>query len=199
MNLRKFRKLFCCTGGLFLFSYNILAQVAYKKIVLLQEPLNKNEIAFSLEKAIQLPDFKGVVEKNTVAVAMAYTGINFKLKTRSKKDSLFIDIQLYPYFDIQKSWVMPEHHNNRVLNHEQGHFKITAINCCKLYKELLAQNLEIDNVAIVQNIYQKYIDENRQMQDLYDEQTKNGTIASEQARWDKSFINELISNKDCYK
>lgn len=138
-------------------------------------------------------DFRGIpVDKGrTAAVTMSGFGYNANMHSSGQNGDL--TIQVYCFFQKDKSWVKPEKTTSYILNHEQHHFDISFL-AAKMFID------RIKNVSLTRNnynnllpkIYDEYIERMNKMQDEYDSQTKNGQEKNLQEKWNR-FIDEKIT------
>ncbi len=112
------------------------------------------------------------------------------------------------------SWVRPDAKTDLLLRHEQGHFDITEIFARKKAKQLVGESesatagggtpAENDKEALektTEKIEQKVMEicvaifeEENDMQEAYDKQTKHGTDDNQQKKWDGK-IKKMLDKK----
>ncbi len=125
------------------------------------------------------------------AITMSGFGYSANLKSQGSKGQL--NIQVYCFFNKNRSWVKPGKTTSYILNHEQHHFDISYIAATifmdKIQAAILTKN---DYNSLLPRIYDECIEIMNKMQDDYDGQTKNGQESAIQDKWNK-FINDKIS------
>lgn len=147
-------------------------------------------IYYSPEKNLTWKDFKGVpVESRASAVTVSGIGYKANINTRNGKGHL--NINVYCYFNKNKSWVKPGRTTPFILTHEQHHFDISYIAARIFIEKLQKTVFTISNYNIlIPRIYNESCAIMNKMQDDYDGQTKNGQLKEVQAKW-----NELVDQK----
>ena len=80
--------------------------------------------------------------------------------------------------------------------HEQGHFDIAEIFARKLNKEITMFLTKSKRHEELNNIYTKVMNEKRDTQQLYDEETNHSINKSQQAAWNKKIEEMLEELKD---
>ena len=83
--------------------------------------------------------------------------------------------------------------NDYILSHEQGHFDIAEIHARLLNKQLKVYSVnDISKVSKeVNKIYEKTMDQLREMQNVYDSETNFSIKTAKQQEWLKKISEEL--------
>jgi hypothetical protein len=159
---------------------------------------DKDIILYSKSKKLWYSDFKGPEDDLSIATALTYSGINMRYQHGQEKGHIKLKITLSCYFDMNKSWCRVNGRNEKVLNHEQLHFDITALNTCNLAKAIKDFNFTVENYETELNQLLKDADkEGMRLQNLYDKETTHGIKNSEQERWNKDIRGQLTTI-NCY-
>ena len=103
-----------------------------------------------------------------------------------------LNIQVYCYFNKNKSWVKPGRNTAYILSHEQHHFDITYI-CATIFVDKLRGTVfnNANYSTRLPEIYNESCDIMNKMQNDYDGQTKNGQVKAEQARWNALIVEKI--------
>ncbi len=81
---------------------------------------------------LKFSDFRAAMPQGTNNVAMTYSGISIAMNGVTKKDQLLLTIKLSTKYYPYKSWFDKNQLDSNVLQHEQRHFDISAINTLAL-------------------------------------------------------------------
>ena len=105
-----------------------------------------------------------------------------------------INVHLAVKVSLAKSacWVREGARNNAALNHEQRHFDILKVVAERFKQKIRAENLPVNNFDGYINT--DYLDAYREMTDLqkqYDDETRHGSNAVAQQRWNELIDQEL--------
>jgi len=151
---------------------------------------SKEVIYYSPDKSLVWNDFKGSpVEGRAAAVTVSGFGYKANINTKNGKGQL--NIQVYCYFNKNKSWVKPGRTTPYILTHEQHHFDISYIAARVFVNKLQNAVFTSSNYnVLIPRIYNESCEIMNKMQDDYDGQTKNGQLKDIQAKW-----NELLDQK----
>lgn len=157
------------------------------------------QIVYRKGHLLRIRDFEGSEEKGMRAIAMTYSGVSLNYSAAIKAEEIFVNINLYPSFDKERSWFLEKHKDERTLAHEQLHFDITVIKACDLYKALKAYSFSRKFEKEIVELQTKYKIQNEELQDLYDAETNNGINKEKQAEWHEKIKKQLADCDDCYE
>ena len=160
-----------------------------------------------------LPANKDSEERNTYTfcgIKLSEIGFDF-ISEEAKEGKLpknilacLTDVTAFSIMDRCQSWSIKEKWSNALLKHEQGHFDISEIWARRLNKKLqdmvrtglcgrgkTEKEAEADLKKDVDNIFEKHVKNEDEMQKKYDEETKDGRDNTKQTIWNKN-ISELL-------
>ncbi len=139
-------------------------------------------------------NFRGKVPAEngrTAAITMSGFGYTASISHSGGKGELSINV--YCFFNKNRSWVKPGKTTSYILNHEQHHFDISYIAACIFMDKIEAATITTkDYNNILTRIYDECIDAMNKMQDEYDGQTRNGQETALQEKWNK-FIDDKMT------
>jgi hypothetical protein len=98
------------------------------------------------------------------------------------------------YFLPHSSWLLPKHHTNEALHHELGHFHIAQIIADRFQNtdtQAVCPNGIYDTEKIREDLLNMINIQNREMNLLYDTETRGGSIQSKQDEWDEKISGML--------
>lgn len=155
-----------------------------------------NKLFWSQKRALSVTDFKALIKNdNSYENALASVGISYSVTFDNSK----ADIVIKTFFRTDLSWFDKSIQSDWLLQHEQGHFDIAEIFARKLKKEmsniLFPKNNDCNKV--VTDMYDKYFNEMKKMQELYDKETDHSRNRNEQLRWLKK-IDRLLQQYSYY-
>jgi hypothetical protein len=105
------------------------------------------------------------------------------------------------YFLPHVSWLAPENHTNEILNHELGHFHIAQI-IADRFKIVDTAAVCPDGIYDEEKIREETLNmintQNREMNLLYDIETRGGSIQSKQVEWNKKINHELSRHHEYF-
>lgn len=139
-------------------------------------------------------DFQGrpVLTGNVAALTMS--GFGYKASMKSVNEASTLNLSVYCYFSIPKSWVKPDRKTNYILNHEQHHFDITYLVATMFIEKLKQQKITISNAnTLLPKIYNDCCDIMNKMQDEYDLQTAHGQDKEMQQQWHETITKRLAA------
>ena len=145
-----------------------------------------NLIDWNSSRKLSWADFKAQPDGSSVNAALTSTNINIDYSFNNKEFKYKIRCQ----FDPSKSWGRIK--NDYILAHEQSHFDIAEIHARLLHKALKNYRFSAKTAnKDIGEIYQKYMDEHRQMQEEYDDETNYSRNEEKQVNWQKKIATTL--------
>jgi len=172
-------------------------------------------IVWDKNRKLTWDDFVGQVPATPPAnlVAESHVGVHSTWKTSDKCEDVgesgkkkctatITEVSAQAEFDPNQSWVKPDSKTDSLLNHEQGHFDISEIFARKKLEQMkkfvgqsesaVADTDEKATEDAEGKIEKKLMEicdaidkEEDAMQKAYDTQTKHGTDADQQKKWDE--------------
>ncbi|MFN8248277.1 MAG: hypothetical protein U0T68_04900 [Ferruginibacter sp.] len=138
-------------------------------------------------------NFKGKPQDlggRTAAITMSGFGYAASMHSTGKTGEL--TVQVYCFFNKNKSWVKPGKTTDYILAHEQHHFDIAYIAANIFIDKLQSAVMTPGNYnVLLPRIYNECIEVMNAMQDDYDNETRNGQEIEMQSKWNK-FIDDKI-------
>jgi hypothetical protein len=157
-------------------------------------PANSDTIYYTSNRKLTWPDFKGIPEEKSVALAITSSGFGFLAGVQKVNGKTTINITVYCYFGKNSSWVKTGRESDYALNHEQHHFDITYLVTCMFMQKLKAAAFTWGNYnSLLNKLYAETSRQLEKMQNEYDGQTKNGQLKDVQAEWNKKIESQLSS------
>ena len=142
-------------------------------------PGDKDIIVWNKQSTLSWNDFRGRPDKTGEHIAMSKCGITMEQSSYSLPYGKPV-YSFYAYFVPQSSWYYPQKVTQETLAHEQLHFDIAELFARKLRAQFdRVQIAPNEAKEIFDNTYKAY----RQMQELYDSETRNGNLEPEQKKW----------------
>jgi hypothetical protein len=153
---------------------------------------NDDYIPWNTERKLSWDDFLATAPSNTSDAALTTTYVGFSFS----KSRDVINYKIECKFQKSRSWgrVKTEY----ILKHEQGHFDIAEIFARKLNKEIKEYLAKSNNHEGLNPIYSKLMQEKRDMQTLYDEESNHSINKKKQAEWDEK-IAALLEELENFK
>lgn len=150
----------------------------------------ENEIEWNRNRKLEWDDFKAEPDSPPMSAQsfcmISYETNNFTLFKRVK---YFVKTTFIP----GNSWVTADGKQSlQLLKHEQAHFDLWEIYARKFYKELIENKRYAFSIAKVNALLFDIRIKCMKRHDLYDKETKHGTIAEEQEKWNKIIEDELV-------
>ncbi len=160
-------------------------------------PTNNENTEFkrwSKNNPLKWSDFQGNPDVNSTkfAVTRSHIKSEYILYTPT-----LIEFDIYAAFNKNMSWT--KSNCEELLSHEQIHFDIAELNARLLRKNLESyklKSLEVFNQDI-NNLFKDAQVKIKEMNQLYDEETKHGIIKEKQAEWQNK-MDSLIRAYDNY-
>ena len=178
----------------FLFSQNIYAQLT-TKVVWTNDGATPaiDVIYYYINKNLDWNNFSGKPPAdNGVTAALTVSGFGYSANIKTVNGKGQLNIQVYCYFNKNKSWVKPGRNTAYILSHEQHHFDISYI-CAAIFVDKLRGTVfnNANYSTRLPEIYNESCDIMNKMQNDYDGQTKNGQVKAEQARWNALIVEKI--------
>jgi hypothetical protein len=157
-------------------------------------PVDNDIIYYKSNQQLSWDDFKGDPVENGEFAAITSSGFGFNLGFRKKDGVASMSIDVYCDFSKKKSWVQANKKTAYLLIHEQHHFNVSYIYARKFIKKLRAANFTTENYrSLIESIYMDCSKEMKELQDQYDNETKNGQLQDKQEAWSKKLDEQLAS------
>ncbi len=166
------------------------------KVKMGNESDGDNILLYNRNHPLTISDFEG--RPFGPQVAMTSSGIYISSNWSGDNISISLDVVITTTFDRSRSFFKDEGKNAYILNHEQRHFDITAIEACKLITAIKNYHFTLANYEEeLSTIYQKYQNENTERQQQYDDETNHSINKMQQEAWNKKIDTEL-KEQTCY-
>lgn len=150
--------------------------------------------AWSADRKLNWQDFKGLAPSGNQQHVAAITACGIGYYTNSVAAHERPQITVYNSFYIHDSWVRHEAADDRVLQHEQGHFDLCEIYTRKLRQEIANAHITGANMkSELARIYARVTNDYEARQQAYEAETSHGTVAAAQQRWSMQISAELGS------
>lgn len=132
-----------------------------------------------------------IINDSTKTIARANTGFGYL------GDEYHDHIKLYVYsrFSPEKSLVLDNGMNSKILNHEQMHFNIEEFFARKLKCIIIDSKIEDWRFKNFDNLLDSLSIVCDNMHDLYDKETLHGSDITQQNRWDIIILSQLDSTE----
>lgn len=185
--------------NLLFFSLNVsskekLIQVHAKILV---EP-TKEWLVYHPERPLSISDFRGNVQKDIEASALIYSGVNMTYKVFETKEKVSVFIEVSAYMDPNQSWMRKSGKNEKVLDHEQRHFDLTALAACQLVERIKKAKFTENWRKELHQLYAEEIESKLQrLQKRYDKDTFHGINRKAQKSYNE-FIENQLEQSDCF-
>lgn len=142
-------------------------------------------VYFNKNRSLNWNDFRGTPVLEGRAAAITVSGFGYNADVLRTETEGVINIQIYCFFDQDKSWVKKEHKNEYVLNHEQLHFNISYIAAIEFVNKLRNTNFTDKNYkTLLPQLYAEGLKYMEKLQAEYDNETRNGLDKETQSKWD---------------
>lgn len=188
----------CCLWG-----WTVMAQKkkplppVQVRVEVTKESSDRNLILYDPARQLTIADFRGRPDMASHGVGATYSGILMEMEGTEQGGVLEIRVRLTVYFDKTKSWMKAEGRNQRVLDHEQHHFNLTAVKACDLARAIAAGQYTFQNVqSRIRDLQRSHVAELGRLQQEYDRETRHGTRPEQQAAWAER-IAGLLSDAGC--
>jgi hypothetical protein len=147
------------------------------------------EIEWQNDRPLTWEDFKGEPDKESPYYALTYSGIS--LSSHYEGEALFVKVICT--FSPNQSWVKKGKETADLLLHEQMHFNITEIHARKIRQAIskLDKTTPKKIIKKVDELFNLYFKESKEMQSKYDRETDHSVNTNEQIKWNKLIKTEL--------
>lgn len=153
---------------------------------------NEDEIVYNTERSLTIADFKGTPDALSRALAATSSGFMLQYEMQGNYAGNTANVELLPYFEIQKSWMKPGGKTVYVLQHEQLHFDISALKTYELVIAIKNHTFTVANFKEeIASLQKQYSKEMELMQAQYDEETSHGVFKEKQNLWRARIKSEL--------
>lgn len=107
----------------------------------------------------------------------------------------FLKFKVVAVMDKRESWIKDEFRKDHILKHEQGHFDIAHIYAKKLETSLKQKQYTSGDIATLNRVYDRHLEEMNGLQVRYDIETKGGWDLLAQSKWRRFIQSELKEMK----
>ncbi len=153
--------------------------------------LNEDLLEWSATRKLTWNDYKASPNPASDAAASTTTYLTISYNISNTDFSYKIESR----FSKTRSWGL--HKTPYILSHEQGHFDIAEIFARKLYQKMSEYRFDRRSYEKdLKKIYQEILDEKKEMQDEYDEETNHSINKEKQGEWLKLIERMLEESKD---
>ncbi|MFS8082492.1 MAG: hypothetical protein ACMG51_03495 [Ginsengibacter sp.] len=181
-----------------LYSSSIVAQKTIVSAVM-ENHLNKassDTIYYDFDQKLNWKDFQGTPGTQPSIGAITASGFAFHSSMDYVNNVLKIRIGVYTFFTKHDSWKKKDINSDYHLEHEQHHFDITRLGAQKFLDGIQKANFTMKNYQQLMNsIFSKIYDENIQLQQQYDRETKNSMDVDKQTEWNKKITDKINALK----
>jgi len=147
-------------------------------------------IPWKSDKKLNWADFRIESPSHTNDAALTTTFVSFSFSKSGDKIKFDIECK----FQKSRSWIRIK--TDYILKHEQGHFDIAEIFARKLNKEITLFLAKSKQHEDLNKIYTRVMNEKRDMQQEYDDETNHSINKRQQAEWDLKIEEMLEELKD---
>lgn len=183
-----------------LFSFNAIAQEKQIQVyasISVENTANK-WLVYHPQRALDINDFRGNVQKGVEAAALIYSGVSMSYKVYNTKDKVSVFVKVSAYMDPNQSWMRKTGKNKRVLEHEQKHFDLTALAACQLVEKIKNTQFTKSWRKELRQLYAEEIELKLQrLQNRYDQDTVHGTNRNAQKSYNE-FIENQLEQSECF-
>ena len=145
-----------------------------------------------IDGKLKWSDFTGVIDRNSNFWATTYWNVHYKYKIiQFHMDTVKIDLEVWPALK-ENSWVLPDKETTELLAHEQGHFDFARLLTLQFKKEAGSTVLLMNNYSRkLDSIFNADLDNIKQMEIQYDNETNHMWNRAAQKRWNKKISDML--------
>ncbi|MCW3124439.1 MAG: hypothetical protein JWO03_97 [Bacteroidetes bacterium] len=139
-------------------------------------------------------DYRDTVLVNSRRGALTSSGMHMSYKMSDDE----VIVEAYSQMDPTKSWADSAKKSDRLLSHEQYHFNITEYWCRKFKKDISSAHFSMKNFKEkIADIQKGNAAESKEMQTLYDTETKHSIAKEEQKKWEAK-IDDLLKKTEAF-
>ena len=144
------------------------------------------------DRDVEWADYNGEINHSSPFAAETYWAVTYKFPPPKVKDGkVYLKVETHLYLR-STSWVKPNRQTQRLLEHEQGHFRIGRICTEEFRKTADSTAFDLDNYAKeIDAIYWTTIKKYQNLTKQYDLETDHYRNIEEQARWNKK-LDDLL-------
>jgi len=141
---------------------------------------------------LEWSDYTGEIDKNSNYWATTHWFVHYKYEIiQFHGDTVKIDLQVWPALQ-GNSWVLPDKKTTELLQHEQGHFDFARLLSLEFKKEAGSTVLLINNCdRKLDSIFNTTLNNIKQMEIQYDDETNHMWNRTEQKKWNKKIADML--------
>ncbi|RSK37304.1 hypothetical protein [Hymenobacter metallilatus] len=137
-------------------------------------------------------DFTGLPRPRGRYAAAVFPGFAYQGRPRVANGVVELELYLKIYVVRSSSWVAPDQRTAFNLNHEQRHFDLVRLVAERFRRKATPDSLTVEDYnSILQLQYLKSFTEMNHLQEQYDQETRGGTDAQAQERWNRRIDAEL--------
>lgn len=165
----------------------LILTISFQSQIVAAQPYDT--LQWRSSRTLSWNDFKGRAEKFSEDDALTKSSIVVSFEFVRPGN---INYEIHAVFHYYGSWAKDYAKSDRLLTHEQTHFNITELFARKIRKELSETEYVPGKFkTTLDAIYNKYEEEWKNYQRVYDKQTNQGINQKAQKEWDKKINDEL--------
>ncbi len=148
-------------------------------------------ILWDPEHRLSWSDFKAIPPADSQVAATTASGIAYRFSALEERGEMKVDCTVETYFYPEASWYRPEKANANILSHEQLHFDISELFARRMRKKVAGYRFTSDVKAEMRAIYTETIEEMRDFQKRYDQETNYSRAEEKQREWNHMIAQAL--------
>ncbi len=157
--------------------------------VLAQQPAPL--INWHADSLLTWSDFKGGVQSDSPFSAYTYYGITYRYTCHERLGKYTVTFTTKSHADPNQCWSKVDKQTPALLSHEQMHFNIAEFFARQLLVAFNNYSYTVNYKDEIKQVYENMAIRHRNMQELYDQQTKHSIHKIMQARWELYIDNIL--------
>jgi hypothetical protein len=153
--------------------------------------LQDDTVFYSPDRPLSWDDFHGHPRLSRYAASI-FPSFAYEGQSEVVNGYVHLNLNMKVYVLKSASWVKANARDQYGLNHEQRHFDIVKLVAERFKKKITPNNLTVEDYnSIVQYQYIESFREMNQLQEQYDNETRNGLDPMAQQRWNQRIEEEL--------
>lgn len=145
----------------------------------------RNTLVWQQGYLLKWSDFKGVSDTLVPYSASSSTGMGIHYTLTDGGQLLKSTVQIQANFYPSYSWYKAKDTTNWVLAHEQNHFDITELHARFLRKAIWEFDFSSASKNELDSIYKAVELARKEMQELFDAETRHSILKIEEKRWEQ--------------
>lgn len=155
---------------------------------------NGDTIYYDVSRKLKWSDFQGKPVAEHTAGAITAGGFGYQSLATIRDDKISVTVEIFVYFDKNRSWKKENIHSDYHLAHEQRHFDITRLGAQHFFELLKRAAMTVKNYQQkIPELFDQAYGQSRALQNQYDRETNHSIDIEQQMLWNQRIEKQILA------